>query len=152
VTDDNQRQSATLKVSISNYVGTATLALIAGAVALFTFIQQNYNLPWFFYLFMLLALATLVASFISGGLGADSTVKAVASGDWSKKTPAFNIQAILTLFGLIFILVAAGLGLTSSHVVIKDPCVKLLSTQLAMPNPDIPKLRRELAVCEATRS
>jgi glucan phosphoethanolaminetransferase (alkaline phosphatase superfamily) len=154
VTNDNERQGATLKVGISSYVGTATLALIAGAVALFTYIQQHYRLSWIFYLFIMLALVALVASFIFGGRGANSTVKAVANGTWdgSTKTADFNRQAILTVIGLLFILVAAGLGLTSPYLVTEDPCVKFVSTQLARPHPDIPQLRHDLAICEASRS
>jgi hypothetical protein len=154
VTNENERQGATLKVGISNYVGTASLALIAGAVVLFTYIQQFYRLSWVFYLFMMLALAALVVSFIFGGWGSNSTAKAVANGTWSggTQTTDFNLQAILTLVGLLLLLVAAGLGLTSSHLVTEDPCVKFISTQLAKPNPNIPQLRNELAICEASRS
>ena len=43
MTNDDQRQAAVLKAGTSNYVGTATLAVLAGGVALFTYIQQNFK-------------------------------------------------------------------------------------------------------------
>jgi len=154
MTDDNQRQAATIKVSISNYVGTAALAMLAGAVALFTYIQQNFNPSVTFYVLMLLSVIALVASFFAGGKGANSTADAVAKGTWSDttKTTAYNVQAILTLAGLVLVLAAAAVGTTlSAPPAKKDPCVTLLTIQLAKPHPELAQLRQELAACEAAK-
>jgi hypothetical protein len=155
MTDDNQRQAAAIKVSISNYVGTAALAMLAGAVALFTYIQQNFNPSVVFYILILLSVISLVASFFAGGKGANSTATAVAQGTWSHqtKTNAYNLQAILTLAGLVLVLTSAAVGTTlSAPPAKKDPCVTLLSAQLEKPHPDLAQLRQELAVCEAAKS
>jgi hypothetical protein len=116
VTDDNSRQAAALKVSISSYVGTATLALIAGGVALYTYVQQNFSPSIGFYLPMLLAVVALVISFVLGGKGANSTATELAKGTWTKdtKTKSFNWQAILVLIGLCLMLIAAALTIFNS--------------------------------------
>lgn len=136
-------------------MGTATLAMLAGGVALFTYVQQNFNVSGVFYGFTAAAAVLLIASFMAGGKGADTTAKKLAKGTWKKdtKTPAFNWQAILTLLGTVSLVVATAVG-TSSHRVTttKDPCVALLSRELAMSHPDLEQLRKELALCEAVRS
>jgi hypothetical protein len=55
MTTDDERQAALMKTSISNYVGTATLAMIAGGVALFTYIQQNFKASAGFYVLVAIA-------------------------------------------------------------------------------------------------
>lgn len=155
MTDDNERQAAAIKVSISNYVGTAALAMLAGAVALFTYVQQNFNPSAAFYVLILLSVIALVSSFFAGGKGANSTATAVAKGTWSHatKTNSYNVQAILTLAGLVLVLTAAAVGTTlSAPPAKKDPCVTLLSAQLGKPHPHLAQLRQELAVCEAAKS
>jgi hypothetical protein len=156
VTNENERQAAVLKAGISNYVGTATLAVLAGGVALFTYVQQNFEVSGFFYGFTATAAALLIASFVAGGKGANTTADNLAKGTWNAgtNTPAFNIQAILTLLGTVALIVATAVG-TSSHrptTTRKDPCVALLSHQLARPHPNLKQLRKELALCEAVRS
>jgi hypothetical protein len=155
MTDDNQRQAAAIKVSISNYVGTAALAMLAGAVALFTYVQQNFNPSASFYVLILLAVIALVGSLFAGGKGANSTATALAQGTWDDKTKtkAYSRQAVLTLAGLVLVLAAAGVGTTLSvPPAKKDACVTLLSTQLGKPHPNLTQLRQELAICEAARS
>lgn len=154
-TNENERQAAVLKAGISNYVGTATLAVLAGAVALFTYVQQNFEVSAVFYGFTAAAAVLLIASFVAGGKGASATADNLAKGTWKgQKTPAFNVQAILTLLGTVALVVATAVG-TSSHrptTTRKDPCVALLSRELAKPHPHLNQLRKELALCEAVRS
>jgi hypothetical protein len=154
-TNENERQAAALKAGISSYVGTATLAMLAGGVALFTYVQQNFNVSGVFYGFTAAAGVLLIASFVAGGKGANTTASELAKGTWKKgtNTPAFNVQAILTLLGTVALVVATVVG-TSSHRLTtpQDPCVALLLQELAMPNPDLEQLRKELALCEAARS
>jgi putative copper export protein len=155
MTSENERQAALIKTTISNYVGTATIALIAGGVVLFTYVQQSFRPSYWFYVLMLVAIGALVLSFIFGGRGANTTAIELASDSWTKdtKTKAFNLQALLTLVGLIVLLVAAAVGtLASARPVMKDPCVTLLSHQLAMPHPDLKQLRKDLQTCETGRS
>jgi hypothetical protein len=155
VTSENERQAAVLKAGISTYVGTATLAVLAGGVALFTYVQQNFNVSGVFYGFTATAGVLLILSFMAGGKGANTTAEKLANGTWKKgtETPEFNLQAVLTLLGTVALVVATVVG-TSSHrlTTTKDPCVALLSRELAMPHPDLEQLRKELALCEAVRS
>lgn len=153
-TSDNERQAAVLKVGISNYVNTATLGMLAGAVALFTYVQQHFNVSGVFYGFMAAAAVLLVASSVAGGKGASAMADKLAKGTWKgQKTPAFNWQAILTLLGTVALVAATAVG-ASSHgpTTTKDPCVALLSRELAKPHPHLMQLRKELALCEAVRS
>lgn len=153
-TNENERQAAILKVGISNYVGTATLAVLAGGVALFTYIQQNFKVSGVFYGFTAAAAVLLIASFFVGGRGAAKTANELAKGTWraSTKITAFNWQAILTLAGTLALIIATAVGTGSHQTTTQDPCVKLLSGQLARPHPNLCQLRQELAICEAVRS
>ena len=75
---DDQRQAAAIKAAISTYVATAALAVLAGALALFTYIGQVFAPPWTFYLLMGSAAVVLVASIVIGGDGQDLLVARVA--------------------------------------------------------------------------
>jgi hypothetical protein len=155
MTDENERQAALIKTSISSYVGTATLAVLAGAVALFTYIQQSLKPSIVFYFLILIAVIALIVSFILGGKGANATAKSLADGTWTKdsKTSAFNWQAVLTLVGVVFLIAATAVGtIPSIHPATKDPCVALLSRELAKPRPDLRQLKKELNICEIGRS
>src|SRR6266699_509715 len=77
-TTEDERQAALMKTSISSYVGTATLAVLAGGVALFTYIQQNFKASAIFYVLVAVTLATLVLSFILGGRGTNTTAETLA--------------------------------------------------------------------------
>lgn len=80
MTNENQRQAAVVKVGISNYVGTATLAVLAGGVALFTYFQQNFNVSDLFYAFTAGAAVLLVVSLYLGGQGASSLADNLRQG------------------------------------------------------------------------
>ncbi len=153
-TSENERQAAILKVGISNYVGTATLAVLAGGVALFTYIQQNFKVSGVFYGFTAAAAVLLIASFFVGGRGAAKTANELAKGTWKTNTKinAFNWQAIFTLVGTLALIMATAVGTSSHKTTTQDPCAKLLSRQLARPHPNLCQLRQELAICEAVRS
>ena len=153
MTDENERQAAALKASLSTYVNSATLAVLAGGVALFTYVQQNFQGLAFFYALTVIAFILLIASFIAGGRGANTVAEQLAAGTWTKdkKARAFNWQANLTLLGTLVLIVATAVG-TSSHRPTKDPCVTLLSHELAAPQPNLGHLRKDLALCEAVGS
>jgi hypothetical protein len=103
---------------------------------------------------MILAVCCIVLSFILGGRGADSTAKSLADSKWSKDTSskAFNGQAYLTLFALGLIVAGSIVGVRDSRATHEDPCVRLLTAQLARPHPDLALLKGLLATCEAARS
>jgi amino acid transporter len=106
-----------MKVGISNYVASAALAVIGGAAALYTYISQTFNPPTGFDLLMLAALACLVISIVLGGRGADDATAAVANDTWTMSSSgrAFELQAVLTLLGLILVLIATFVGAMSDR-------------------------------------
>lgn len=113
--DEDKRQAAGLKVGISNYVATAALAVLAGALGLFTYVAQGFSPPWTFYALMASVALMLVLSIAIGGLGADRTVASIAEGTWSPETRTreFSRQASLTLLALILLVVATAVGTAS---------------------------------------
>lgn len=114
--NDSQRQAAAIKASISTYVATATLGVLAGALALFTWISQTFVPPTSFYVFIGLAVLLLVASIVVGGDGQDALVAKVAKDEWKNKPiDQFSFQSFLALFALIFVVVATVIGATSSR-------------------------------------
>jgi preprotein translocase subunit SecG len=106
-----------MKVGISNYVGGAALAVIGGAAALYTYISQTFDPSGLFDVLMLVALLCLVASIFLGGRGADATTVAVANETWTTRSAGndFNLQALLTLLGLLLVLGATVLGAMSDR-------------------------------------
>lgn len=143
---EDERQAATLKVGISSYVGTATLALIAGVVAIYTYVRQYFEAPWAFSVVALVAVLLLVSSFVLGGKGADKTAERVGQGTWNHqtKTPEFEGQAILTLIGLIALIAAAMIGTLSPSKPASDPqlpAVAALKTEVDQARGDVGTLR-----------
>jgi amino acid transporter len=114
---DAKSQAAAMKVGTSNYVATSALAVIGGASALYVYVSQNFEPTASFYGSMLLGLALLVASIVLGGLGADDATADVAKGSWSLSSGGdyFNLQSVLTLLGLLCVLAATGLGVSSDR-------------------------------------
>lgn len=114
---ENERQAATIKVTISNHVATAALGVIAGGAALYTYISQNYEAPTAFHALMLLSVGALVLSIICGGFGSNALANKLASGEWTGETRllSFNRQALLTLLGLVLVLVATAVGVGSDR-------------------------------------
>jgi hypothetical protein len=113
---DDERVAVGLKVGISNYVATAALAVLAGALALYTYIAQNFSPSWFFYASMGAGALCLVTSIFAGGIGADFSVAEAAGGRWANPVVgAFNWQAGLTLLALLLIVGATAVGTTSDR-------------------------------------
>jgi hypothetical protein len=115
--DENERQAAPIKVTISNYVATAALGVIAGGAVLYTYVSQTFVVPTGFHVLMLTAVAVLVSSIVLGGIGSDTIADQIAHGDWTKDTHlrSFNCQAILTLCGLLLVLAATVVGVGSDR-------------------------------------
>lgn len=150
MTDENQRQAATIRVGISNYVGTAALAVLAGEAAFFTFAQQVYALWWLFYGLVGLAALLIVLSMIAGGQGAASIAKKVADGTYSgEKIPKFNKQAILTLLAMVIVIAAIPVALSASpRRTQQDNCAEMLSQELSVRHPVMADILRAFEGCE----
>jgi uncharacterized membrane protein len=115
--ESRKQAAATMKVGTSHYVATAALGVIGGAAALFTYISPTFEVPGVFNVLMLVAVACLVVSIILGGRGADDITADVADNNWTLDSggSAFNLQALLTLLGLVLVLVATGFGASSER-------------------------------------
>lgn len=114
---EEERQAATLKVGISNYVGSAALAIIAGGIALYTYISQTFDVALGFDVLMFVALGALVIAIFLGGLGSDQLSAHLAAGTWTKDTRGqlYNFQALLTLLGLLLVLIASIIGVSAEQ-------------------------------------
>jgi hypothetical protein len=114
---DDQRQAASVKVEIGNYVATAALGALAGAIALFTYVTQTFDPGKVFYGAMLLASMCLVGSIVFGGKGANATARLVGTSAWTVDSHVrpFTHQAALALVGLAFIAVAVTTGVTADR-------------------------------------
>jgi hypothetical protein len=152
--NENQRQGAALKVGISNYVGNVTIALLAGAIALYTYVNQFFKPGMPFSGAVVITVASLFGSLFQGGRGANSTAETVAKGEWTAttKTSAFNCQAILALVGLGALVVAAILGATSpdrpasasTETTNNTASIAKLQVQLQAANETLAELRQEV--------
>jgi hypothetical protein len=114
---ESKRQAASMKVGVSNYVGSAALAVIGGAAALYTYISQTFNPSSLFDGLMLVALVCLVLSIFLGGMGADDATAAIANDTWTTGSSGnkFDLQATFTLLGLILVIVATVIGASSDR-------------------------------------
>jgi hypothetical protein len=113
--DEADRQAAATKVTISNGVATAALAVIAGAAALYTYVSQTFEPPATFQVLMLIAVVALVVSIVLGGLGSNEMANRIATGADSLQVRSFNTQALLTLAGLLLVLAATAVGASSER-------------------------------------
>jgi hypothetical protein len=96
---EDQRAAAAIQVSISSFVLTAALAVIAAEGALVTFYLDKRVIDWPGIVALALTPALVVASFIAGGLGLNQLSKNGYSGTWNitAASAQFNWQAIFTL-------------------------------------------------------
>ena len=114
---EDERQAASIQVAISNYVATASLAVLAGSVVLFTYVSQTFAPPWTFFAAITAGAVLLVASVFLGGRGSAEVAKEVGRGEWDsqRRIGEYNLQAALTLLGLVCVLVAAVVGTTAAR-------------------------------------
>jgi hypothetical protein len=104
-TPEDQRNAATIYTSLSSYVMMASLGVIAGDVALTTFIlDKREHLCWF-YVWLVAGLLSSVISIVLGGRGIRDIASAGFDGSWSlrPKSNYFNSQASLCLLGILFL-------------------------------------------------
>lgn len=112
-TDEDRRQAATIYTSISTYVATAALGVLAGAIALLTYFSQQYHNLEASYVAIAVAVAVLVASLVAGGYGVNKVAKEGATGSWGiqARNGAFNTQAICALVGTLLVVLSVVLAL-----------------------------------------
>jgi hypothetical protein len=115
---EDVRQSGAISVSISNYVATAALGVLAGAVVLFTYVSGTFSVEDAFYWTSGAGVLLLVASIVVGGRGSAAVAKGIGREEYNpnKKSQWYRWQAILTLLGLLLVVVSAIAGVTASRL------------------------------------
>lgn len=111
---EDERAAATIYSSLSSYVITASLAVIAAQAVLATFVlDKRDHLTWF-YIWMVVGLLASVLSIVRGGRGIGKLASAGFKGAWNLKLDDdyFNQQAVLCLFGMACLLLSLFCGTT----------------------------------------
>jgi hypothetical protein len=113
VSPDDWRAAANIAISLSEYLITVALAVIAGQAGLATVFVDKRSKLGPYYLFSLVALLTLVASIVLGGRGIADVYHGGFSAHWKDNAVAaqdFNRQAVLLLVGFIAALISVALA------------------------------------------
>lgn len=109
---EDQRNAATIYTSLSSYLMTASLGVIAAQAALATFVlDERDHLTWF-YVWMLAGIVSSVASIVFGGRGIAAIASGGFDGTWSLKPngDSFNRQAAFCLLGMALLLASLFAG------------------------------------------
>lgn len=126
---DDRRAASNITASLSSYLITVALGVIAAEVVIVTFVfDKRENLFWF----DLFSGAGLVASTLSiyfGGRGIGELIRRGFDGDWILKTQGghFNTQACLALAGLVLVAVSVFCGSPKPEKPISAPDTQMLS-------------------------
>ena len=110
--NDDQRSAASIATSLSTFIMTASLGVIAAWVAILTFqLDKREHLAWFVIL-SIIGLASTLASMVVGGRGIANVFKEGWNGTWDLNggKKFFDWQAILALLGVILVAVSAACG------------------------------------------
>lgn len=145
---EDQRSAANIYASLSSYVITASLGVIAAQAALATFvIDKRDHLTWF-YTWMILGLLASVVSIVLGGKGVAGIASAGFAGTWTLKPKHdfFNYQALFCLVGMAFLLFSVFSGTpkpentkATDDIERLSGSVETLQTELEACGPSMPK-------------
>ena len=109
-TPDDERAAASIYTSLSSYVITASLGVIAAQAALATFVLDKRDHLLWFDLWMVAGLIASVLSIVLGGRGIADIASDGFDGEWTLKPKGgdlFNYQAIFCLLGMALLLMFA---------------------------------------------
>ena len=109
---EDQRNAATIYTSLSSYVMTASLGVIAAQAAVATFVLDKRDHLTCFYICMIAGIVTSVVSVVFGGKGIAAIASGGFGGNWSIKPNGdpFNRQAFFCLLGMSLLLVSVFTG------------------------------------------
>jgi hypothetical protein len=109
---EDQRNAATIYASLSSYVMTASLGVIAAQAALATFVLDKRDHLTGFYVCMIAGILANVVSIVFGGRGIAAIASGGFDGIWSLKPngDSFNRQAIFCLLGMVLLLASLFAG------------------------------------------
>ena len=111
---DDQRNAATIYASLSSYLMTASLGVIAAQAAIATFVLDKRDHLGGFLVCMIVGIVASVVSIVLGGKGIAAIAAGGFDGAWSLKPDGdfFNKQAIACLLGMILLLASVFCGRT----------------------------------------
>jgi hypothetical protein len=109
---EDQRNAATIYTSLSSYVMTASLGVIAAQAAVATFVLDKRDHLTSFYICMIAGILASVVSVVFGGKGIAAIASSGFDGTWSIKPNGdpFNRQAFFCLLGMVLLLVSVFTG------------------------------------------
>jgi len=109
---EDQRNAATIYTSLSSYVMTASLGVIAAQAAVATLLLDKRDHLTCFYICMIAGIVASVVSVVFGGKGIAAIASGGFKGTWSIKSNGdpFNRQAIFCLLGMMLLLVSVFTG------------------------------------------
>lgn len=113
-TSEDWRAASNIAVTLSQYLITVSLSVMAGQAALVAIFIEKRKRLWPYYLTSIIALILLVVSILYGGWAIAHTYKAGFEGQWKNNSAAsreFNMQSVLLLIGFVVALVSVGLAL-----------------------------------------
>jgi outer membrane murein-binding lipoprotein Lpp len=114
-TPDDERAAASIYTSLSSYVITASLGVIAAQAALATFVLDKRDHLLWFYICMVSGVIASVVSIVLGGRGIADIASEGFDGEWTLKPKGgdlFNYQAIFCLLGMALLLCSLFSGST----------------------------------------
>jgi hypothetical protein len=114
---EDQRAAANIYASLSSYVITASLGVIAAQAALAVFVLDKRDHLFWFYTWMIAGVLASVLSIALGGKGIAAIASAGFDGAWTLKPKKdyFNYQAISCLMGILFLLFSLFSGTTKAE-------------------------------------
>ena len=144
---EDQRSAATIYASLSSYVMTASLGVIAAQAALATFVLDKRDHLTGFYVCMIAGLTSSVVSIVFGGKGIAAIASEGFDGTWSLKPngDSFNKQAIFCLIGMVLLLVSVFAGRPKPESPSAD-LIQRLNTTIMQQQTQIDDLKAKYAV------
>jgi uncharacterized membrane protein len=144
---EDQRSAANIYASLSSYVITASLGVIAAQAALATIvIDKRDHLTWF-YAWMILGILASVGSIVLGGKGVAGIASFGFAGTWTLKPKHdfFNYQALFCLLGMAFLLFSLFSGTAKPENTKATDDIQRLSRSVETLQTEIDDLRTEYA-------
>lgn len=113
---EDRRTAAKMQVTLSTFVLTAGLSIIAAEAALAAFYLDNHPAARWANGSLLIAALFVIIGFIAGGRGINALSEQGYHGSWDIVAVAgcFNCQAIFTLVAALLVITAVAFGQSSS--------------------------------------
>ena len=126
---DDRRAASNITASLSSYLITVALGVIAAEVVIVTFAFDKRDHLFWFDVFSGAGLLASTLSIYFGGRGIGELIRRGFDGDWIFKTQGghFNRQACLALAGLVLVVISVFCGSAKPEKPTSAPDTHLLS-------------------------